>query len=70
MSALIDPKVGDVVETPSGLRRVIRSGPHPNYPSSAVYYTTTKEGKERRGSCWITTWHEWCRKNKAIEVTT
>jgi hypothetical protein len=70
MSALIDPKIGDVVETQDGVRRVVRGGPHSGYYSaSVVHYTTTKQGKDRRGSCWRSTWQEWCKRNKAIEVT-
>jgi hypothetical protein len=70
MSALIDPKPGDVVETPNGYRRAVGVNAFSGRPvSSVVYYITTKDGKSRKSSCWVSTWRDWCRKNKAIEVT-
>ncbi len=60
MSALHDPKPGDVVEVPKHQRIVDR------VDGGNIVYRRSRTGVEM--VCWITTWREWCRKNDAREV--
>lgn len=69
MSALIDPKPGDRVETPKGFTRVVRDKRFGDHAGDIRYSTSTHRAAKTR-VCWITTWRDWCRKNEAVEVTT
>jgi hypothetical protein len=64
MSALIDPKPGDVVKASDGVTRTVTS-----VQGGDINYRDSRCATTRERNCWISTWREWCRKNEAIEVT-
>ena len=54
-----DPQVGDILTTPAGKFRKVWLITH---SGREIHYTTDTN---RSSYCWISTWQEWCRKNKA-----
>lgn len=61
MSALTDPQPGQIVESEDRKRRYVD-----RLALNLVFYRRTEEGPIT--CCFIETWQDWCRKNKAKEV--